>query len=594
MSEEKIQIGIYRINIDTNLFSNEEDNYELFNDFILRKGFTNKNIDTSHTGIENFQVKLFYKNTSSTPKWKQFLIGISDVDESDLLKQRNRSSSESFLILIKPNVTDNIYAVTGGIQSYFAIQEYIDENFGVDIISRLIDRDSKILKSVKELSVVGGVLGTTKQFRNNYNLSENEGFGKIYQELKANLSTNTLITHFGFTADDIRRESVCVAKSSFKINKSITFSQALAIITGCEYVMENEEPIVVNSVEKLNKKNNEELINILEEKLYEDLWLRYSNTDLYKDFDLCHLDFENYLTADSYRLKRNSSQRDLYIWDYLLKDIDDVFEYLRSNLEIENVEQLKSEIESLKIFTYDENGVELTKGNVIRHIFGDVKLQDGRKFFFINNNWYKIDESFIEKLDEGCRTFINSNYYNGLSEVWNYPDTSENDYNSTYIGNHNTIILDKITPQNIELCDILKWDEESIYLIHVKAGFNNMMRDLSSQIFIAANRLLHDINTDHAFVEEVYNHLQNKIGSNDTYFDMIGNQTNSITLNDFKGLFRKNIIFVLAVLDTAQNERELREINTFNSNIAKFSLQDLIQGMKGIDVTLKITQISKG
>lgn len=135
-------------------------------------------------------------------------------------------------MLILNNSSKNLYAVTGGL-GYHAIQEFIDDDFGVDILSRLISKEDKILKSVKEKSVMGGILGTTKFFRKDYNLFENDGFGKIYQELKSRLNKDILKTKFGFSDEDLRKDSSCIAKTSFKINKSITFEQMFQIIDGC-------------------------------------------------------------------------------------------------------------------------------------------------------------------------------------------------------------------------------------------------------------------------------------------------------------------------------------------------------------------------
>src|SRR5690606_29839351 len=118
-----------------------------------------------------------------------------------------------------------VYVITGGMHSYSAIQDLIQDDFGVDILSRLIEKKDKILKAVREKSVMGGILGTTKFFRNSYNLFENDAFGKIYQELRANLDHQVLKDRFGFTQDDLNRDVVCVAKSSFKINKSLTLDQ---------------------------------------------------------------------------------------------------------------------------------------------------------------------------------------------------------------------------------------------------------------------------------------------------------------------------------------------------------------------------------
>ncbi len=45
----------------------------------------------------------------------------------------------------------------------------------------------------------------------------------------------------------------------------------------------------------------------------------------------------------------------------------------------------------------------------------------------------------------------------------------EGDYNLTYKGDIKTIVLDTLTPDGIEPCDILKYDDnDNVYLFHVK------------------------------------------------------------------------------------------------------------------------------
>lgn len=61
---------------------------------------------------------------------------------------------------------------------------------------------------------------------------------------------------------------------------------------------------------------------------------------------------------------------------------------------------------------------------------------------------------------------------------------------------------------------------------------------------------------------------------------------------EFVKLFDKNLVFVLAVSDTAQIQRDMKDnVEKFGSNIAKFSLAELVKGMKGIDVDFEFTQI---
>ena len=581
MSEGKLQIGVYKI---------EEKNLDNLSAIIEEKGYSNQELENEE--ISEYRLKLFYQNKPTHPKWKDFFRSVAKANQ-DIFK-KNKSWIEGFILLLFNEEKDNLYAVTGG-PGYFIIQEHIYDDFGIDVFARLIKKEDKILKATKEKSVVGSILGTTKHFRKNFNLFETDSFGKIYQELKASLDKKILTDKLGFAENDIKKESVCIAKSSFKINKAISFEHLLKIIRGCESILETELPISINNMEKLIKKKDQELIQSLDTELLNQLWQRNSEPQNSFAFDLCHKDFERYLTASKYVVRKGASLNNFFgEFEFEeLNDIDTLFTKIaESEKNPENKEEFIKLMKSIKIYSYDEEDNDLTKGDLSAHLLGDV-THNNKKYFFIDKSWYRIKDAFINDLNEYCKSFINKNFHNRLDKNWNYSDENENQYNQKYIGEKNTIVLDKITPENIEPCDILKWDDKNLYLYHVKAGFGNKMRDVCSQIIIAANRINQDLNSSKKYIKKIYINLRKKIGG-ESYFDEAGKQTEIYSEDAFIRLFEKNLVFVLAVLDISNDRiRDIKNIEEFKSNIAKFSLQELTKEMKGIDVDFRITQIRK-
>lgn len=587
MEEEKIQICIYQITLDSDIFQ-DENQLDTLSQTIESKDYTQQEISEE---IDGFSVKLFYGVKPQNPKWKKFLSQV--VTDNRPISEANKSWTESFILLAQNE--KNIYAVTGGL-GFFTIQDYINQDFGIEVISRLIKKEDKIIKATKEKSVVGGVLGSSKNFRKNYNLFENDSFGKIYQELKANLDKGILQSKFGFNHGDLKKDSFCIAKTSFRINKSITFEQLFEIIKGCEYLIDNVDAIAINNVEKIVKKKNQTLISNLENELFSQLWNRHQNPEDYNiDFDLCHKEFEKYLTASKYIVKKNLSNKNFFD-DFVFEELDNVDLLFSKIKELEdspnNEQRFRELISSLKIYSYDENDEELTHGWLHHHIHGDVEINE-KRYFFIDKSWYLIKEEFISELNEGCKHFISEHTNEGLTNKWDYPTQKENEYNQTYFEQENTLVIDKITPENIEPCDILKWDDETVFFYHVKAGFGNTMRDLCSQIIIAANRINGSKLGDKKYLKKIYKQMKDKSSSSDEYYKKVAKQTDSLTEDQFLSLFDKHLIFVLAVLDTGTNERSLSEIEKFKSNIAKFSLQELYKEMRSIDVALEIIQIKK-
>lgn len=288
---EKLQIAIYRMGGDTSLKEAEE--------IAESKGFSEQALDTA--SVSGFTLKLYYQSKPSYPKWKEFIQTITKTDEP--ITQRGKSRIEGFVLFLSKR--GGLYAITGG-HGHFVIQDRIDRNFGIDVFSRLIKKEDKILKSTREKSLVGGIMGTTKYFRNNFNLFDNDSFGKIYQELKANLNKDILTAKLGFTEDDIKKASLCVAKSSFRVNKDISFDQLVTLIEGCESILETEQPVSINDIERLTRKRNQPLIDRLNKALFAQLWGRYSQPNDGVDFDLCHYEVEKYLTASYYVISKGN------------------------------------------------------------------------------------------------------------------------------------------------------------------------------------------------------------------------------------------------------------------------------------------------
>jgi hypothetical protein len=137
--------------------------------------------------------------------------------------------------------------------------------------------------------------------------------------------------------------------------------------------------------------------------------------------------------------------------------------------------------------------------------------------------------------------------------------------------------------QNIELCDILHFDEDNLYLIHVKKGFDAKMRDLTNQIVVAGNRLWNDVKSNKEFLNELFNNYE-KSSNYDKLFDR----------SKFLSLFDKNISFVLAFCNESKRFLSVKDnVSEFRSNIAKFSLIQHVKEMNSGNYPVKVLEIGK-
>lgn len=175
-----------------------------------------------------------------------------------------------------------------------------------------------------------------------------------------------------------------------------------------------------------------------------------------------------------------------------------------------------------------------------------------------------------------------------------WAEGTENEYNNSYLQNNGCFVFDKFTPRNIEACDLLRVEDDTVYFYHVKKGFDNSMRDLCSQVMIAGKKVFEDFKSEYEYLQELYDDVKNNNGKTSYYKNAKG-QFGSVSKSEFIQLLRnKKVVFVLAVLDSAKNERDLvTNLGDFESNIAKFALIELSKYMNGLGANFQILQLKK-
>jgi len=103
--------------------------------------------------LEEFTVNLYSMSKFYPPKWLGFLSPLIDKNDP-ILKSRNKIFSFIGFVTYKKR----IYAIAGGYGS-FEIEQYTKPDFGLEIIVKLFEKDSRVIKSIQQRGVTGIVLG---------------------------------------------------------------------------------------------------------------------------------------------------------------------------------------------------------------------------------------------------------------------------------------------------------------------------------------------------------------------------------------------------------------------------------------------------
>jgi uncharacterized protein (TIGR04141 family) len=283
---------------------------------------------------------------------------------------------------------------------------------------------------------------------------------------------------------------------------------------------------------------------------------------------------EKFYECDKYRvkLKRKRKTDDQLITDrrnlyfectkHIFKNVDDINDRFR-------IKQMLFELSITGIIAEKES----TYGTFYSHLNAEVSYEN-KKYFRVDNQWFFLDNTFIERVKQEAINYYR--LYKLEKQILNKWDRNLNE--DSYNKSHESAahyVFDKITNENIELCDILSMENNTIYLIHVKDAFNTTMRNLSSQVILSAKRLWNDINNisgSNYFLKtiDVYNSRNpTKILDGEALFKQMVN--NEITIN-----------FVMAYNNRSYpNKTALEKIEFSESNIAKFSLVQTVKDILG-------------
>jgi uncharacterized protein (TIGR04141 family) len=592
ISSDKETMPVTLYQIDTSLFADDDFTYvtrQIINK-VESSGFDFQPDKVAIRTKGEFAFKAFHLVRNKPPQWRGFLSAILAQD-SVLANSKNKTTS--FLLFI--HYKQYIFAICGGVGS-LAIRQFVVHDFGMQLLVRLFQKHDRVVKSTQDRGVSGIVLGQQRYYRGDQRFSDENEFGKIYKKFQAQLKKGQMTGVFGFLPNDVKSKgSGCTAKDSFQLGKSVDLDVLLKNIKTYVDLIENTESnFTLNKVIPILKKSTigQKLIQELRDELVNQLYHDCTNHNNF-NIDFCHPDFEDYRAAENFKLILD---RETVI------DLEDEEPSLEVVIrEVRNLDRLimdepatfRLSVLDNEIKSYDGEGNLLTTGTVLQHLHGEVNY-NGNTYFLIDGQWYRVDPEFIQALDEGCRDVLHQAWEENFFEISFDLDKDESVFNQHFVGKPGMLVFDTVTYENVEVCDILKHDEKNTWLIHVKKGFDNAIRDLASQIMISAKVIQADKTSGFRFLESLQSRAEDGLFSDSLTKKMIAKQI--FPTGGIKSLVKDRkdiqIIFCLAFVDKSASSRSLKDkIQDFNSNIAKYSLIELHRQVRNMGFDFKIIQI---
>lgn len=463
---------------------------------------------------------------------------------------------------------NNLFILTGGLGSNY-IAEFTQKNYGLYLLPKIMHENSPTIKTVLENRMSGNRVSSKHSNRNVTTINVENDMSAIFRELSLEIDKD-IIKLLNIEFDENKQKNLnLIAKDSFVIRKSITKENLVNVLNKLieiEKMKDNFSLGYFVDVKKYgysHKTLNEILINDL-------LNCKYDNFILVGD------DYSEYCIGGSKYIIEDSNGNEIYQNDkpITMKDLfDNVLPSKITKTSIENL--LKY---NLKVC--DDKEIVLFPTKLKQCIQGHVENEENIPFFLFNGNWLMFDNNYISNLDSEFKGIYSeiTDIDNNLIKIITNDNSllTEDEYNKSFSESSDLIVAHTVLSNNIELADLIYFDDDNLYLIHNKSKFQgNGARDVLNQILTSAEFISHYLmdRDKRDIFEKYYEDIKEKYPEN--------KKIKTIEKSEFVDLFmRPNIYYVAGFMQNLSHNTE--------SNYAKFITLDACKKLseKGYNLLL--------
>lgn len=571
-NDELIQFSIYKINEEKAkelLEVNQEKNIEeLKNNIIeylkncIRKG--NDNVLISD--YDEFSLMLI--KSKRNPIWKHIVEKM--INDGKIIEDINNKNilNESTSYILFTIVEGKIYAMTGGRGANY-INKFIERNYGLYLIPKIVDKNNPIIKKVVENNITGNNLSTERITKNVTSVSMEDRLGSIYRELSIQVSKD-IAEKLGVDGIEDNRQIIVSSGDSVVIRKSISLDELKTILLTLSKLETKEDNFILNYFIPVRKKG-------IKSSYLKGIMINKIQNEDYYDFQILSDDInEYYFSSYKYVIRENGKEIFEKNEPILLKDIVEILRDDKGRLYKNRIEQM---INSFELETQNENGeIIIYPEKIINVLRGSIE-DEKNCFYLLNGSWYVFEEHFFEMLDNKYKNLYDNiestakkitKEFDLIKDVCN-----EEEYNEKFEDDKRIIKVHTHQIKSIELADLIFSDNDYTYLMCNKGNFSGAnVRDLENQIYTASKMLEMIIMNDKSYLEDYYNGLDN-------------NEKSKLKLEDFKEMFNKPIVFIAGFL-TGYN-RDTKSpyakylLNDLNKNLEIAGFKLLITNYKGVN-----------
>ncbi|WP_075351240.1 DUF6119 family protein [Algoriphagus marinus] len=524
---------------------------------------------------DNIKYSLYvYNEVEYVSPWKVYLPAEITEDNDFNVK------ASSFVLFAE--LEDRIFCIVGG-RGISAIKRFINYSFGLELYEKFSNPTTDIVYTLFSRSLSGNLTSQFSTFKEQQILIDALSLGRIPIKILIGINQEGFLEIFNFLPLTENTEQFIEIGNSFWLKNKLTFDETHQLLQIVGDLLQRPSNNRISRFEEVKDQEfcDNSLIPGLSTNIFDDSQRVASGSHAQLDFDFVHPQkLLMFYECDSFQAFYKKGKVPMYSTNNRNEIYQGVLTKIRNDHGSINQFDFNGILWGIQIKGF-KGGNEVTKAPFITHINCEYKINQ-TSYFFLDNRWYQAKGDFIDTINSESKQILKAKFWenNPLALSWNSSQT-EGVYNLSYLNQQGFIVLDRMLGQNIELCDLLYETDTTIYLIHVKAGFDAKLRELTNQILISSSRLSNDLTTNKDFVREVFQSFQNS-----------PNNIHSFDEERFLNLFEKNIEFVLAFCPKGVRNDVINNIEAFTSNVAKFSIISVSREMATNSYPLKIVELS--
>lgn len=498
----------------------------------------------------DFQLLLLYKQETPQNVLSTFFKSVVKRG-AEILDDKYRGGSS--ILLLWDDI--NIFAIPTG-KGYLYIKEFVVSDFGFRFASLFKDKIAIGAMSQNELG--GNVYSNSSVFISEMAIQSLQNADSIAKNMHGRVRDES-------TVDDIIPETTrgsknpkIEIKSFLKFGRSLNFHGMTALLKNITVYAKNQAGTDdlcklnddINFVSKIDKKSSEHsqcldaLILVLTKNISrkEDLYF------IINEDPLSYKEAQKYAIVNSATNDSKLIEKEDEITNADIIEAFNTYKNTRTDRAEDSVATMQAFLQDALICSYNESSELITRGTIISHLTGDITAR-GKSYFIINGEFLRIQEDIKANIISSAKNILNSVIEGKelLGVDWGSDCHNEDDFNDKVCQQSANEqcqfhLFHRNIPDSTEFADIIKFEGNDAYIIHVKDKFDHAMRALSKQV--EASLLQYE-----AFKRNNNSSYMNKLYDNAIERDSSGNFAESFPeYKDFKEKLAKSTVsYVMAI-----------------------------------------------